>query len=251
MIAAPGFQRQPMHQRQPVAVGQAQIDEADIGRGAFQRGLELGRAARRWRCETRPLPARRTASRGSRGSSSRMATWGGSVRSCGLRRRQEGGQIVGGRRVWPGPASGARRRAAGRRGGSEVISARRAPAARASRSGQIDAGHRARARMSDSTSRCPAGRPGPAPRPRDAASITGWPRSRQHGRARRRGYRRCPRPAAPAAGAPGHRRGAAAGAGSPRRRRSRVGEPHRAARQLGAGHRPSTGQAPSLRRPWW
>jgi hypothetical protein len=34
-----------VHQRQPVAVGQAQIDKADIGGGAGQRGLEIGGAA--------------------------------------------------------------------------------------------------------------------------------------------------------------------------------------------------------------
>lgn len=35
-----------MHQRQPVAVGQAKIDKADIGRGARKRGLKL-RGARK------------------------------------------------------------------------------------------------------------------------------------------------------------------------------------------------------------
>ena len=40
----PRFERQPMHQRQTVAVGQAKVHQTDIGLAAFQPGLEFRRA---------------------------------------------------------------------------------------------------------------------------------------------------------------------------------------------------------------
>ena len=41
-----------MHQRQPVGVGQRQIDEADVGRALGQRGLEGAGAAKAERVES-------------------------------------------------------------------------------------------------------------------------------------------------------------------------------------------------------